>query len=158
MEARNLIESDHAEVASAMDEWWGRPVSSKLPRLFFRLFSETSFAIEDDGDIVAFSISIVSPCRGELYVHFCGVRPDHRGRGLARKLYETTFDLARKRGCTHARCTTSPVNSGSVAFHRGMGFELVEGDAYRDGIPVHTNYDGDGSEKVVFAKPLGAKP
>lgn len=47
---------------------------------------------------------------------------------------------------------TSPVNRGSVAFHRSMGFEVVPGDAEVDGLPVHTDHGGPGFDVVVFRK------
>jgi hypothetical protein len=40
------------------------------------------------------------------------------------------------------------------AFHARVGFEIEEGDGDVDGMSVHTNYDGDEKDKVVFAKAL----
>jgi len=60
MEIRALRESDHGAVVSVVDEWWGgRRVADKLPRLFFRYFAETGFAVERDGKLVAFLVGIV---------------------------------------------------------------------------------------------------
>ena len=58
----------------------------------------------------------------EAYIHFVGVRPDRRGAGLATELYERFFTVARANGRTLVRCVTSPVNEGSIAFHRALGF------------------------------------
>ena len=49
---------------------------------------------------------------------------------------------------------TSPVNTGSVAFHRRMGFRLEPGDAEVGDIPVATGYDGPGQDRVRFVKDL----
>ena len=155
MEIRALRESDHGIVVPVVDEWWGgRRVADKLPRLFFRYFAQTSFAVEEDGKVVAFLVGLVGSPPNEAYVHFVGVHPDHRSRGLGRRLYEAFFEEARDRGCRAARAITSPVNGGSVGFHRAMGFDIMPGDVERGGVSVHTDYDGDGKEKVVFRRDL----
>lgn len=155
MRFRGLRESDHATVIAVVDGWWGgRPVADKLPRLFFRLFCETSFAVEEDGDLVAFLIGIVGSPADEAYVHFVGVHPEHRLGGLGRRLYEEFFEKAHGRGCRSVRAITSPVNGGSIAFHERMGFEVVGGDRQTGGVSVHPDYDGDGKEKVVFRRDL----
>lgn len=155
MRIRELRESDHAAVIAAVDEWWGgRRVADKLPRLFFRFFRETSFAVEEDGKLVAFLVGIVGSPADEAYIHFVGVHPAYRSGGIGRRLYEKFFDEASRRGCRTMQAITSPVNRGSIAFHRRMGFEVVEGDLEKDGVGVHSDYDGDGKEKVVFRRDL----
>jgi len=82
------------------------------------------------------------------------VRPDHRSRGLGRRLYERFFDEASRRGCRSVRAITSPVNRVSVGFHTSMGFEVLEGDGVEGGVSVHRDYDGGGQDKVVFVREL----
>ncbi|WP_371812640.1 GNAT family N-acetyltransferase [Saccharopolyspora sp. ASAGF58] len=67
-------------------------------------------------------------------IHFVGVDPARRRGGLARRLYAEFFDTASSAGRSRVRCITSPANTGSIAFHRRMGFELVPGDTEIDGI------------------------
>lgn len=142
MRFRRLREADHGPVVAVVDDWWGgRRVADKLPRLFFRYFAGTSFAVEEGGELVG------SPA-DEAYVHFVGVHPKHRPLGLGRRLYEKFFDEARRRGCRTVRAITSPVNTGSIRFHTSMGFEVLEGD----GVSIHSDYDGDGRDKVVFVR------
>lgn len=130
-------------------------MSGKLPKLFFRHFEDASFAIEGDGEIIAFLIGFASQSRhGEAYIHFAGVHPEHRGRGIAKALYERFFDEVRKRGRRTVRCITSPANEASIAFHRSLGFGIVDGEGESGGVPVHLDYDGDGSPKVVFTKDI----
>ncbi|CAA9508237.1 MAG: acetyltransferase, GNAT family [uncultured Rubrobacteraceae bacterium] len=155
MSFRRLEEADHGPVVAVVDAWWGgRRLADKLPRLFFRYFAETSFAVEEDGELVAFLVGIVGSPADEAYVHFVGVHPDHRSRGLGRRLYEKFFDEARRRGCRSVRAITSPVNTGSVGFHTSMGFEVLEGDGVEGGVSVHHDYDGDGMDRVVFVREL----
>jgi ribosomal protein S18 acetylase RimI-like enzyme len=152
---RQLRESDYGPVVAVADDWWGGPqVAGKLPRLFFRYFAGTSFAVEEDGEIVAFLVGIVGSPADEAYIHFVGVHPDHRSRGAGRRLYERFFEEAHRRGCRSVRAITSPVNTGSVGFHTSMGFEVLEGDGVENGVSVHRDYDGDGRDKLVFVREL----
>jgi ribosomal protein S18 acetylase RimI-like enzyme len=140
---RPLRPSDHAPVIAVIDEWWGgRPMAQMLPRLFFDHFTDTSFAADRDGALAGFLVGFVSPAQpGEAYIHFVGVDPGARSQGLGRRLYGTFFDA-------------SPVNTGSVAFHRRMGFRLEPGDAHVGDIPVATGYDGPGQDRVRFVRDL----
>jgi predicted GNAT superfamily acetyltransferase len=153
---RAIRESDHEMITSVVNEWWGgRDMARLLPRLFFRHFGDTSFAVEDDGELIAFLIGFVSQSReGEAYIHFAGVRPDMREKGIGRHLYELFFEEVKKRRCTKVGCITSPVNKGSIAFHSAMGFSPKESDTQIDGVPVHRQYDGPGRDRVVFEKKL----
>ena len=153
---RELRPSDYQPVISVIDSWWGgRHMADMLPRLFFEHFTGTSFAAEDDGDLAAFLVGLVSQSRpGEAYIHFVGVRPADRDRGLGRQLYERFFTVVRARGCDLVRSVTSPVNTGSIRFHTRMGFEVAPGDKEVDGIQVTAGYDGDGQDRVRFIKRL----
>jgi predicted GNAT superfamily acetyltransferase len=153
---RQLSTADYPFVISVIDQWWGgRPMADKLPRLFFEHFTDTSFAAERDGRLAGFLVGFFSQSRpGEAYIHFVGVDPAERGRGLGRLLYEAFFRAARARGCVLVRAVTSPVNRGSVAFHQRLGFRLEPGDAEVDGIPVSSGYDGPGSDRVRFLRAL----
>jgi predicted GNAT superfamily acetyltransferase len=146
MLVRPATAADHAPVLAIADEWWGgRPVSGMAQRLFFEHFADTSLVAEDDGGLAGFLVGFLSHSRpDEAYVHLVGIRPDLRGSGLGRDLYERFFELARAAGRTAVTCITSPVNEGSIAFHTAMGFgsELV---------PDHS---GPGRDRVVFRRPL----
>jgi hypothetical protein len=66
------------------------------------------------------------------------------------------FRAARERGCSAVRAVTAPVNEGSIASHRRLGFEFEPGDVELDGIPVAVDYDGAGQHRARFTKTLGA--
>jgi ribosomal protein S18 acetylase RimI-like enzyme len=148
MRIRHAEPTDHARVAAVIDDWWGgRRMQAMLPRLFFTHFRGTSFVAEDDGgELTGFLCGFLSQTYPEqAYVHFVGVSPQHRGGGLARELYDRVFAAARAAGCTSVHCVTSPKNTGSIAFHTRLGFEVeaeVEG------------YDGSGESRVLLAKTL----
>jgi predicted GNAT superfamily acetyltransferase len=147
LEIRHAETADHARVAAVMDDWWGgRRVRDMLPRLFFTHFRETSFVAEDGGWLAGFLCGFLSQTYpDQAYVHFVGVAPDRRGDGRARDLYERFFEAARAAGRSSVRCVTSPVNTGSIAFHTKLGFEIeaeVEG------------YDGPDGSRVLLRRAL----
>jgi GNAT superfamily N-acetyltransferase len=153
---RHLEASDYDIVAPVVDEWWGgRPIRALLPRLFFEHFRSTSFAIDMDGGLRAFLIGFRSQSNvSTAYIHFVGVHPEHRATGLGRRLYLHFFDVVQELGCNEVRCITSPVNKGSIAFHKRMGFEVLPGDGEVDGVFVTLDHGGAGQHRVLFQKML----
>jgi ribosomal protein S18 acetylase RimI-like enzyme len=148
MEVRHAQPADYGRVIGRVNAWWGgRDMAPMLPRLFFVHFEGTSYVVDDDdGQLAAFLIGFLSQARDdEAYIHFVGVSPEHRGSGLGRLLYERFFEDVRARGRTTVRCVTSPVNEGSIAFHRSLGFEVEKSP---------TDYDGPGEDRVLFVKQL----
>ena len=71
--------------------------------------------------------------------------PRSVGSGLGRALYERFFERMRGDGRTVVHAMTSPINTGSLAFHRAMGFDISD--------PV-LGYDGPGADRVVFTLEL----
>jgi predicted GNAT superfamily acetyltransferase len=153
---RPLRPSDFAPVIAVIDEWWaGRTMAPMLPRLFFDHFTDTSFAADRDGALAGFLVGFVSQSQpGTAYIHFVGVDPGERGHGVGRRLYGTFFDAVRARGCTRVRAVATPGDTGSVAFHRRMGFRLEPGDVQVHGNPVTAGYDGPGQDRVRFVRDL----
>lgn len=148
--------SDYQPIIAVVDEWWGgRRMADMLPKLFFVHFRNTSFVAEHNGKMVGFVIGFLSQTHpGEAYIHFVGVHPEHRKVGLAQALYEKFFAAVTTLGCRTVRCVTSPVNKGSISFHRRMGFFAEDSERTIDGIPVVEDYDGKGEDRVLFSKTL----
>lgn len=154
---RRPLVADHPVVVAAIPEWWGRMGSSihlLLPPLFFQHFSDTGFIAEDAGGLGAFLIGFHSHAQpGVAYIHFVGVRPDLRGLGLARTLYEAFFAEARAAGCRRVDAITGVPNRGSQAFHAALGFE-ASGDSDVDGVRAWLDYDGPGEHRVAFSRAI----
>jgi len=151
---RNAQPSDHDHIICALQNWWGeRDLTAMLPRLFLKHFNDTSLIIENKDQMIGFLIGFMSPAlKHEAYVHFMGVHPDFRKKGVGKTLYERFFDICRKNGRTVIRACTSPVNKGSVGFHRSIGFQIESGDDEIDGIPVTRDYNRAGDHKVLFTR------
>ncbi|WP_308283174.1 GNAT family N-acetyltransferase [Pseudonocardia nigra] len=148
VEIRPAQPTDHPILVAVMDEWWGRPISGILPRLFLDHFCTTSFVAASGDEVVGFLVGFPSPARpDEAYVHAIAVAPGRRVAGLARVLYQRFFDAALADGRPVIRAVTSPVNERSIAFHRRIGFTVSE--------PI-ADYDGPGQDRVTFRLDLRA--
>jgi ribosomal protein S18 acetylase RimI-like enzyme len=143
---RTARPADYDPIAAVADAWWGRPIVGVLPRLFLDHFHATSLVAEQDGALAGFLVGFLSPSQpGEAYIHFVGVAPHLRRTGLAADLYTRFFTLAEGDGRTVVSAVTSPLNTGSVAFHRRMGFAVAG--------PVQ-DYNGPGHDLVTFRRDL----
>jgi GNAT superfamily N-acetyltransferase len=145
---------DYDRVLEVMDAWWdGRAMSAKLSHVFFSHFSPTSFVLENDEQMLGFLLGFLSQTHpDEAYIHFVGVHPEYRRLGLGRRLYDRLLVAARMHGRDWVRSITSPMNEGSIAFHRRLGFEPLRGDIVIDGVPVWLDYAGEGGHRVVFRR------
>lgn len=133
---------DYDRIVGVVDDWWGRPMRSLLPRLFLDHFHRTSLVAEDGDRLAGFLIGFLSPSVPDTaYVHFVSVAPELRGSGLARRLYQRFFDIAAAAHRVRIQAITSPRNHASVAFHTAMGFTVTG--------PV-IDYDGPTADRIVF--------
>ena len=151
---RTAEPADHDKIIAALQNWWGgRDLTAMLPRLFLNHFNATSFIIEKESEMIGFLIGFISPSlKNEAYVHFMGVHPDFRKKGIGTLLYERFFEICRNHNRNIIRACTSPVNRGSVDFHKRIGFQLEPGDDEIDGLPVTSDYNRPGDHKVQFTK------
>lgn len=156
MALRHLEPSDYIAVSAVVDDWWGgRPMRGLLPRLFFEHFRPTSFVLEEERRLKGFLVGFRSQTDPAVaYIHFVGIAPNCRGRGYGRRLYQHFFGVVRGLGCSEVHCITSPVNSGSIQFHRHMGFEIETGNSQVDGVSVSLDHGGPGQHRVLFRKRL----
>lgn len=159
---RPAVTADHTSMVQAIQEWWSdsrspqeaRELSLLLPRLFLQHFAGTSLVLEDDGDLVGFLVGFYSADEPEeAYIHFVGVSPTRRRSGAGRLLYERFFEEARRSGRRRVRAVTSPQNTGSLAFHRSMGFQL-ETDPANQEPTVFEDYDGPGQPRHSLVRRL----
>ena len=47
---------------------------------------------------------------------------------------------------------TSPTNTGSLAFHKRMGFEIKGVSGEHEGVQCAVNYELNGQHRVLFVK------
>ncbi|MDY6793098.1 MAG: GNAT family N-acetyltransferase [Thermodesulfobacteriota bacterium] len=153
---RNSAPSDHHRIISVLQEWWGgRDLTWMLPKLFLNHFCNTSFVMEKNDALIAFLIGFLSQSdTGEGYIHFAGVHPDYRGIGIGEYLYRQFYRVCKENKRDTIRACTSPVNKGSIEFHKKMGFQIEPGNSEVDGIPVTLDYNRPNDPKVLFKKKI----
>lgn len=149
---RHASPDDWDRIMAVMVEWWGgRDLRAMLPKIFFEHFRSTSLIAEQDGELVGFLVGFLCPDHSdEAYIHFAGVHPAWRRAGLGADPYGRFFALAKADGRTVVRAVTAPVNKGSVAFHTGLGFQLLPGDDEVDGLSVTVDRGPQGDHLVRF--------
>jgi GNAT superfamily N-acetyltransferase len=132
------------QVLADHPRYWGQRDARALHlAALVHQFPATSLvALADDG-IRGYLFGFVTP-GGLGYVHLIATRDDARGTGLGRRLYAAFTGAARDLGAHRLKAITSVTNTGSVAFHRSLGFaaRIVE------------DYDGPGQARVVFTRDL----
>ena len=148
--------ADYDHVIASLDAWWsGRHMAAMLPRLFFTHFRPWTTVAERNGALVGFLAAFQSQTDpAQVYCHFIGVDPNHRGEGIGHQLYTRLFADAVGKDCREVLAVASPRNRPSVAFHRRLGFDLLPGPAQTDGIPYTPAYDGPGQDRVRLRKQL----
>lgn len=152
---RDAGAGDAPALIRALDEWWEQRLEHCVRPQLLEHFGDSTLIVERDGELVAFLVGWLSQRFPDAaYVHFMGVRPDHRRLGLGKELYRRFAALACERGRTRLMAETGAFNRRSVAFHRSIGFTLEPGDAVVDGIPVHYDSAGIGGDYVVFSMDL----
>ncbi len=152
MKIRKLSENDYGLIIEHLNEWWGgRNMADMLPRLFFKYFSDTCFAVEENGKLIGFLVGFIAQNNKNIaYVHFIGIDPHFRKKGVGNTLYNHFFKMVAGMGCSKICAVTSVVNRNSLAFHTSIGFNVKESDTKIDGISYFKDYDGVGSDMFLF--------
>ena len=159
---RAAAPADYDRIAPLVDAWWGgRAMIDMLPRLFFVHFAETAFVAEDGDELAGFLAGFLSQSRpDEAYIHFAGVSPDHRGRGVGRLLYERFFAVAREHSRTsfaasRRRSTSAPSLSTARWGSRSTGSPRTTTAAAGTGCSCRSGWrEWTGSDPVYSSFPL----
>lgn len=133
----------------------GRDLTASVLKIFFIHFNNTSYIVERGDEVVGFLIGFLSQtCNESAYIHFAGVSPEHRNRGIGKRLYQRFFTACTSQGRTIVISCTSPINKLSVGFHLSMGFSIEPGDSTVDGLATSLHYLRENDPKVIFKKEL----
>jgi ribosomal protein S18 acetylase RimI-like enzyme len=137
--------SDLASVLAEHDQFWGeRDLRFLHQRVFVQEFGGTCLtAREEDGRIAGYLIGFTTPDRLG-YIHGVAVRNGGRAAGCGRSLYQAFAAAAAAQGADRLKAITSVSNTGSIAFHRRLGFQVRQVD----------DYDGPGVPMMVMTRPL----
>ncbi|MCL2778166.1 MAG: GNAT family N-acetyltransferase [Polyangiaceae bacterium] len=147
MNTRKITKADFDQIVEVIDHWWGGPASTSafVHPIFFYELGDNALIVEQDGLLIGFLLGFIHasvPKTG--YVHFVGIHPDHRRKGVGRVLYETFTEHCQRLGCARMKAITTTSNDGSIRFHQALGWNAEEIE----------NYAGPGRRRIVFTKPL----
>lgn len=145
MQIRGLTKADYDYIISVLDQWWGGPAGRRADPMFFYEFGEHALVAEQNGQVIGFLFGVMVPAPSATgYVHLVGIHPDHRRRGVGKRLYEQFTERCRAAGMKQIKSLASSGHEGPVRFHESMGFTSTE-------VP---DYAGPGRSRVVFVKEL----
>jgi ribosomal protein S18 acetylase RimI-like enzyme len=147
---------DYARIVAAVDRWTrGRFVGVALPRSFFQHFADTSLLLFTEGELAGVLVGFRSPAQPRVaYLHYAAIAPGSRRQGHGRLLYQAFFSRALELGCEEVQTIAPPINTSLIAFHRQLGFEVLDGGGFSCGIAVFPDYAGPGQHRVLFSKSL----
>jgi L-amino acid N-acyltransferase YncA len=137
--------SDLARVLAEHDQFWdGRDVRFLHHSVFIHEFGDTCLTARGAaGQIEGYLLGLTTP-RRVGYIHVVAVRAAARGAGHALALYRAFASAAAAQGADRLKAITTEANTGSIAFHRRLGFDVI----------LAPDYSGPGVPRVVLSRPL----
>jgi ribosomal protein S18 acetylase RimI-like enzyme len=141
--------TDMAAILAELDRFWGgRDVRFLHQKALVQEFGDTCLVARGpDGQIAGYLIGFPAP-RGLGYIHAVAVRDSARGTGCGQALYQAFATAVAVHGADRLKAITNVINTGSVAFHRRLGFDVKRVE----------DYDGPGIPMMVMTRSLPWTP
>ena len=155
MEIQKITKSDFDQILSQLSDFWGdRSTEVVLLHhpLFLYEFGDTALVMKENEKVLGYLLGFMLPHKKLGYIHFIGTRLTRRKKGIAKSLYSDFIENCKKAGCNSIKAITPLKNTGSIEFHKTLGFTLIGDPDTETGIPVIKNYNGLGGDRVVFVK------
>ena len=125
--------------------------TDRIPRAGFRhLLTRANahvWVCAKNGDVCADTVVLFRRQSRIARVYSIVVHPNHRGRGLARRLILAAETAAIRRGCRHMRLEVRPANTAAQSLYRLLGYTTVT--------KLESFYE-DGGDALRMAKDLRA--
>jgi len=83
---------------------------------------ENLLVVEHDGEVVGSVMVGYEGHRG--WVNYLAVHPEHRGRGLGRRLMERAEELLGGLGCAKVNLQVRSSNEEAIGFYRRIGYSV----------------------------------
>lgn len=136
--------ADFHQVLADHARYWGeRDLRSLHLLALVQEFGSTCLVARAEDGIRGYVFGFVTP-DGTGYAHLIATRDDTRGSGLGRRLYAAFAEAAELQGARRLKAITSVANTGSIAFHRSVGFD----------VNITEDYNGPGRPMAVFRRDL----
>ncbi len=111
--------------SSPSPEWAAVYAARTVPPVGFRVLTApetvTFGSIVEDGVTVAIGRGVVT--RGWLGIAAMEVRPEHRRRGLAKRILRGLLAWGAERGATRCYIQAEATNTAALALYKGHGFK-----------------------------------
>lgn len=138
------VTADFQQVLADHSRYWGtRDLRALHLQALVQEFKSTCLVARATDGIRGYVFGFVTP-EGTGYVHLIATRDDARGSGLGRRLYAEFAEAAQLHGARRLKAITSVQNTGSIAFHRSLGFDT----------DIVDDYNGPGLPMAVFRRDL----
>ncbi|MEU1457079.1 GNAT family N-acetyltransferase [Streptomyces avermitilis] len=136
--------ADFHQVLTDHPRYWGeRDLRSLHLSALVQEFGSTCLVARAEDGIRGYIFGFVTPS-ATGYVHLIATRDDARGTGLGRRLYAAFAEAAERHGAHRLKAIASIGNTGSITFHRSLGFDME----------IVDDYDGPGRTMAVFRRVL----
>src|SRR5262245_66417114 len=102
MYPRRMTKADFDQIVEVIDRWWGGPISTFAHPIFFYELGDRALIVEQGSQMIGFILGFVANAQDETstgYVHFVGIHPDYRRRGMGRLLSHNFTDACSAVGC-----------------------------------------------------------
>lgn len=141
MEFREWTKEDISKIAALeqvcfSDPWTEEMLFSGLKNRFFH-----GILLEENGEILGYACETVVFEDAEIGI--VAVAPEHRKKGLGKRLMEKLEDIAISLGAEQTFLEVRVSNQAALALYRGFGFEIVR---------KRERYYEDGEDALVMRK------
>ena len=148
MIVRPLGKHDFDHLVQVVERCWGEALGGEvhpIHPIFFHELGGLAHVAERRGAILGFILAFLIPEGPPTgYVHFVGVHPDHRRRGIGTTLYQTIEERCIDRGCANLRAVAAPENQVALEFHLGNAWQVTHA----------ADYAGPARPRLVFTKSI----
>jgi ribosomal protein S18 acetylase RimI-like enzyme len=124
---RILGQGDERVLDTVAPDVFDNPIDARAAREFLGDPRHRLAVAIDDDVVVGFvsAVLYVHPDKPapELWINEVGVAPSHQGRGIARRLLESTLEDARASGCREAWVLTDRANQAAMRLYESGGGE-----------------------------------
>ncbi|GLY96540.1 GNAT family N-acetyltransferase [Actinoplanes sp. NBRC 103695] len=119
--------------------------------LYATLFSTSCPVVTEGDEVIGVLIAFQSQDDpDDVYIQDVMVHPDHRRRGVARRMIEVVHTQAATWNCRRMYLTSEPDNAAAHAAWLKHGFTNAAGDRIVDGVSVISHFKGPGKHRAVY--------
>jgi ribosomal-protein-alanine N-acetyltransferase len=118
------------------------PYPHFVMRQLFDIHRDHILVLDDGESLHGYALFVTVPDGRVSWVMSLAVTPDHRTRGLGRRLMDEVLRRVRTEGVHEVCLTVDPANTPAVALYRSLGF-CAEAEVRRD-------YFGAGEDRLVM--------